>query len=79
MKNYPHKADAYDSLADGFEVSGYLKKAKWHKNWTAQFPQDKAIVTTKSGHYIALTEPELVIDALKIIINRSKMSSKLVH
>jgi predicted alpha/beta superfamily hydrolase len=27
VKNYPHKADAYDSLADGLETSGQLNKA----------------------------------------------------
>lgn len=27
VKNYPNKADAYDSLADGFEASGDLKSA----------------------------------------------------
>jgi predicted alpha/beta superfamily hydrolase len=27
VKNYPHKADAYDSLADGLEASGELNKA----------------------------------------------------
>ena len=27
VKNYPNKADAYDSLADGFEANGELSKA----------------------------------------------------
>ena len=32
IKNYPHKADAYDSLADGYEANGELDKALKMRN-----------------------------------------------
>ncbi|WP_339720695.1 alpha/beta hydrolase [uncultured Paraglaciecola sp.] len=57
-----------------FTDEGRAKKAKWHKDWVSNFPQGKAIVTTQSGHSIDLTEPELVFNELKIIINTLKMS-----
>ncbi len=32
VNNYPHKADAYDSLADGYEANGELDKALEMRN-----------------------------------------------
>jgi hypothetical protein len=34
IKNYPYKADGYDSLADGFEANGQLNKALEMRNLT---------------------------------------------
>jgi len=34
VKNYPYKADAYDSLADGLEANGELKKALEMRHFT---------------------------------------------
>jgi len=53
-----------------FTDKGRLEKAKWHKAWAANFPRGKAVVTTKSGHYIHNSEPELVIAELKLLLSK---------
>ncbi len=50
-----------------FTDEGRAKKAKWHKDWVAAFPQGKLVITTKSGHSVDNTEPELVLNELKLI------------
>ncbi len=36
--------------------------------WLSTFPQAKHIVTTRSGHGVVFTEPELIVDAVKGIV-----------
>jgi pimeloyl-ACP methyl ester carboxylesterase len=39
-----------------------------HRNWIIQFPQGKHLVTTNSGHNVVLKEPELVIEAVREMV-----------
>lgn len=39
--------------------------------WAAAFPQGRAILTKKSGHYVQLDEPELVLSELKLLIEKT--------
>lgn len=39
-----------------------------HQNWLKQFPYPKHIVTTNSGHEVVLSDPKLVIDAIKVML-----------
>lgn len=36
-----------------------------HRNWLKEFPRAKHIVTTDSGHEVILSDPELVINAVR--------------
>lgn len=45
-----------------------LVKKELFENWKKDAPQIKTIYTTKSGHYIQDTEPELILDAVKLMI-----------
>ena len=45
-----------------------LVKKELFENWKKDAPQIKTIYTTKSGHYIQDTEPELILDAVKSMI-----------
>lgn len=40
-----------------------------HAKWLSQFPQAKHIVTTNSGHGVVFTEPELIADAVRQIVD----------
>jgi len=39
-----------------------------HAKWLRQFPHAKHIVTTDSGHGVVFTEPELIVNAVKRIV-----------
>jgi hypothetical protein len=45
-----------------------IKKKQYRKLQKEQLPQMKIISTIKSGHFIQLDEPRLVIDAIKEMI-----------
>lgn len=51
-----------------FTDEGRAKKAKWHKQWASEFPRAKVVITTKSGHSIDLSEPELVFTELRGLV-----------
>lgn len=40
------------------------------QNWAGQFPQGKAVLTERSGHYVQVDEPELVVNELLALIDR---------
>jgi len=42
-----------------------------HSKLIKKFPQSSHIVTTNSGHFIQLDEPELIADAIKNVINQA--------
>lgn len=39
-----------------------------HAKWLGQFPNAKHIVTTNSGHGVVFTEPELIVDAVRVAL-----------
>lgn len=41
------------------------------QQWATAFPQGRAILTNKSGHYVQFDEPELVLNELKLLIEKS--------
>lgn len=41
------------------------------QQWATAFPQGRAILTKKSGHYVQFDEPELVLNELKLLIEKS--------
>jgi pimeloyl-ACP methyl ester carboxylesterase len=41
-----------------------------HQKWISQFPQGKHLVTTNSGHNVVLKEPELVIEAVRQMVEK---------
>lgn len=45
-----------------------------HNEWVKQLPNAKHIITDKSGHYIQVDEPGLVIDAIRQMIGSVKAS-----
>ncbi|MDN7137584.1 alpha/beta hydrolase [Pseudidiomarina sp. 1ASP75-14] len=40
------------------------------QNWTTAFPQGKSVLTEKSGHFVQLDEPELVISELLSLMQK---------
>jgi pimeloyl-ACP methyl ester carboxylesterase len=41
------------------------------QQWATAFPQGRAVLTKKSGHYVQFDEPELVLSELKLLIEKS--------
>ncbi len=41
----------------------------WH-NWAADFPQGRAVLTDKSGHFVQFDEPNLVLTELQRLITK---------
>lgn len=52
-----------------------IKKELFDK-WLNQAPQIELIATIKSGHYIQDSEPELLIDEVKLIIEKLRVEQK---
>ncbi|MBY0420219.1 MAG: alpha/beta hydrolase [Pararheinheimera sp.] len=40
------------------------------QQWAATFPQGRAVLTKKSGHYVQFDEPELVLSELQLLIEK---------
>lgn len=40
------------------------------QNWTSAFPQGRAVLTEKSGHYVQFDEPELVASELLLLMRK---------
>lgn len=49
--------------------------AEKHKEWIAKVPGGKQIVAEKSGHFIQAQDPELVIAAIKEVMEKQKRSA----
>lgn len=43
-----------------------------HTNWVNAFPQGRAVLTDRSGHYPQIEEPEMVIAEIIALLNRTK-------
>ena len=46
------------------------------QSWASTFPQGKAVLTEKSGHYIQADEPELVVSELLKLIHKLEKTDK---
>lgn len=58
VKTTPNPANLF------FSNKGRKMWGELWQNWTATFPQGKAVLTDKSGHFVQVDEPDLVIDEL---------------
>ena len=45
-------------------------------SWLSQFPKANHIVTTNSGHGVVFTEPELIVDAVRHVVEQVRPSRK---
>jgi pimeloyl-ACP methyl ester carboxylesterase len=43
-----------------------------HAKWLARFPHAEHLVTTNSGHGVVFTEPELVVDAVRRMVDKTR-------
>ena len=41
------------------------------QQWATAFPQGRAVLTKKSGHYVQFDEPELVLSELQLLIDQT--------
>ncbi len=41
-----------------------------HRRWLSQFPKARHLVTTNSGHGVVFTEPKLITDAVKLMVEQ---------
>ena len=64
-------------LGDSTRIELINQKLKDQKKMAALSSNSKHIVTTKSGHEIHLSEPELVINAIKEVIHSVKTGERL--
>ncbi|MBM3831943.1 MAG: alpha/beta hydrolase [Verrucomicrobia bacterium] len=46
-----------------------------HRNWLRAYPQAKHIVTRNSGHEVVLSDPALIIDAVRAMVNEVSSTS----
>lgn len=60
---------SYQELPPPFSPDDIKIKMELFENWVKSAPQTKLISTTKSGHYIHYSEPNLVIDEIKKILD----------
>ncbi|SMQ66450.1 Pimeloyl-ACP methyl ester carboxylesterase [Pseudidiomarina planktonica] len=44
------------------------------QHWAEAFPQGKAVLTTNSGHFVQVDEPELVLQELAILLQQASVS-----
>ena len=76
LRTIPFKTDVPITLLESNQVdendSNQIKlievQKRLYRNFQKQVPQTKIISTEKSGHFIQLDEPHLVIDAIKNMI-----------
>lgn len=71
------KNDYPKSIGDSAREALINEKAKQHDKMTALSSNSKQVVTTKSPHEIHLVEPELVINAIKEVIESVKTGKPL--
>ena len=60
-------------LKDQLEL--YPVKLKFHREWVERIPGGRVIATEKSGHGIPLEEPELIVAAIRQIMERTRESA----
>lgn len=47
-----------------------------HQKWISRFPQGRHLVTTNSGHNVILKEPELVIETVHKLVERTRTPAR---
>jgi pimeloyl-ACP methyl ester carboxylesterase len=55
------------------ETAGTSSSAVWlekHKEWIAKVPNGKHVVVEKSGHFIQAEQPQVVIEAIRQVVNQ---------
>jgi pimeloyl-ACP methyl ester carboxylesterase len=73
VKGPKQPVNAFDS-AEGRKLWG-----QYQSEWVALFPQGKAIVTEKSGHFVQDDEPELVVSELINLVNKVKVAHNTIQ
>jgi len=69
--------DAFSKSSDSAMKAIWLEKLEQKERMANLSSNSKHIITTRSGHEIHLDEPELVIDAIKQVINAVKTGRTL--
>src|SRR5579872_1659819 len=49
----------------------YPAKLRFHRQWTDKIPAAKLIITKNSGHGIPFEEPELIVDAIRLVAQQA--------
>jgi pimeloyl-ACP methyl ester carboxylesterase len=49
----------------------YPAKLRFHRQWTDKIPTAKLIITKNSGHGIPFEEPELIVDAIRQVVQQA--------
>jgi pimeloyl-ACP methyl ester carboxylesterase len=49
----------------------YPAKLRFHRQWTDKIPTAKLIITKNSGHGIPFEEPELIVDAIRQVVQQT--------
>jgi len=63
---------SYQTPPPPFSPEDIKIKKELFNNWITIAPQAKLIITTESGHYIHYSEPQIVIGAIKEMVNSNK-------
>ena len=50
----------------------YRAKLKFYEDWLTNIPNGRLVITENSGHGIPFEEPQLIIDAVKEIVQRTR-------
>ena len=53
----------------------YPAKLKFHREWVEKIPGGQLIITENSGHGIPFEEPDLVIKAIRDVVNRARLAN----
>lgn len=51
-------------------------RIQFFENWKSSNPQTKVVTTTKSGHFIQMDEPNLVVDEINEVIGKVKANDR---
>ncbi len=82
MRDVKYPTDIPITIIGSFQVGPgattedrQIKKELFNQ-WLTQAPQVKLIATTKSGHYIQNSEPELLLDEVKLMIEKLRAEQR---
>ncbi|MBN2259827.1 MAG: hypothetical protein JW702_04755, partial [Clostridiales bacterium] len=65
-------------ITSSFTGEGNVDKSQWeelkgyHQNLSKEVSDGTHIIATKSGHYIQMEEPNLVVEAIQSVFNKVK-------
>ncbi len=54
----------------------YPAKLKFYQDWVGQFPAGKLIIAENAGHGVPFEQPELVVEAIRQMVERSANSAE---